>query len=189
MPLPFLTADRTFDEGADDVALPYENRDVWRRPYRPGPWRVGSAAVLLLLAAFVLLAATATVLAGGTGGAVVCALLALVIIVCALRLLRVGAWVSSRGLRRVGFLQTRTYPWNQVVSVRTIQQPVRLLGLPRTVQGQAVVLTPKRQSAPGALISDHSADFLSRPEGFERAADSLEVWADEYATGRRETVA
>ena len=43
MPLPFLTADRTF-EAASESALPYDDRDRWRRPYRPGPWRVGVAA-------------------------------------------------------------------------------------------------------------------------------------------------
>lgn len=186
MPLPFLTADRTFDEGAADVALPYEDRELWRRPYRPGPWRVAAAALLLLLAAFVLLAATAITLAGGGNGGLICLVLALLIIAAALRMLRTGAWVSARGVRRVGFLQTKTYTWGQVVSVRTVQQPVKLLGTPRTVQGQAVLLTPRRQDAPGPLISDHSADFLSRPESFERAADTLEVWADEYATaGRR----
>ena len=44
MPLPFLTADRAF-EAADDVALPFDDHDRWRRPYRPGPWRVGAAAL------------------------------------------------------------------------------------------------------------------------------------------------
>jgi hypothetical protein len=56
VPLPFLTADRAFDT-TDDVALPYDDRDRWRRPYRPGPWRVGVAALLLLLASYVLFAA------------------------------------------------------------------------------------------------------------------------------------
>ncbi len=57
MPLPFLTADRAFDASAEDVALPFDDHDSWRRPYRPGPWRVAAAATLLLLASFVLLAA------------------------------------------------------------------------------------------------------------------------------------
>lgn len=57
MPLPFLTADRDLDTGAaETAALPHDEPDHWRRPYRPGPWRVGAAAVLLL-ASFVLLSA------------------------------------------------------------------------------------------------------------------------------------
>ena len=68
MPLPFLTADRAFDQAADDVALPFDDHDRWRRPYRPGPWRVGAAALLLLLASFVLLAAVIIAVAGDAAG-------------------------------------------------------------------------------------------------------------------------
>ncbi|MET8558987.1 PH domain-containing protein [Streptomyces sp. NPDC004959] len=183
MPLPFLTADRTFEEGADDVALPYHDREVWRRPYRPGPWRVALAALILLLASFVLVAALVIGLAKNASGAFASVIFAALLIGGALRGLRMGAWVSARGVRRTGFLRTHTYPWGQVSAVRTVQQPVRVLGLPRSVQGQAVVLTSRRQSVAGPLLTDHSADFLSRAEGFERAADTLEAWADEYVTG------
>ncbi|MFF6815875.1 hypothetical protein ACFZAG_39465 [Streptomyces sp. NPDC012403] len=182
MPLPFLTADRAFDT-ADDVALPYDDRDRWRRPYRPGPWRVGAAALLLLLASFVLfaaviIAATAKPASAGTVFAI-----ALVVVVCALRLLRMGVWVSSRGLRHVAFVSTRTTSWEQVVSARTVQQPVRWLGLPRTVQGQALVLTRRGRSAESSapLLTSHNADFLGRDQlAFDRAADTVEAWAAEY---------
>jgi hypothetical protein len=56
VPLPFLTADRAF-EAADELALPFDDRDRWRRPYRPGPCRVAVAALVLLLASYVLFAA------------------------------------------------------------------------------------------------------------------------------------
>ena len=72
MPLPFLTADRAFDEVADDLALPFDDRDHWRRPYRPGPWRVGAAALLLLLASYVLFAAVIIAVTGIPAGAAVC---------------------------------------------------------------------------------------------------------------------
>ncbi|MGC3000402.1 hypothetical protein ACPF8X_19090 [Streptomyces sp. G35A] len=181
MPLAFLTADRAF-ETADDVALPYEDRDRWRRPYRPGPWRVGAAALLLLLASFVLfagviIAATETLSSAGAVFAI-----ALVVVGCALRLLRMGVWVSARGLRHAAFLGTRTTPWEQVVSVRTVQQPVRWLGLPRTVQGQALLLVRRGRAADALpLLTSHNADFLGRdPLAFDRAADAVEVWADEH---------
>ncbi|GHH96391.1 hypothetical protein [Streptomyces capillispiralis] len=185
MPLPFLTADRAFDT-ADDVALPYDDRDRWRRPYRPGPWRVGAAALLLLLASFVLfaaviIAATAPLSSAGTVFA-----LALAAVAGALRLLRMGVWVSARGLRQVVFFSTRTTPWEQVGAVRTVQQPVRWLGLPRTVQGQALVLTRQGRGA-GALpplLTSHNADFLHRDQlAFDRAADSVEAWTAEYGRG------
>ncbi|MFJ9966875.1 hypothetical protein [Streptomyces avermitilis] len=182
MPLPFLTADRAFDEAADDLPLPYDDRDRWRRPYRPGPWRVGMAALLLLLASYVLAAAVVIALTGTASGAGVVLGIAAVVIACALRMLRMGVWVSARGVRRVGFLRTSSTPWEQVVAVRTVQQPVRWLGLPRTVQGQALVLV-RGDRAPEdqpALLTTHGADFLARAAAFDRAADAVEAWASEY---------
>ncbi|MFI6349930.1 hypothetical protein [Streptomyces sp. NPDC050560] len=184
MPLSFLTADRAFDDPASDVALPHEDRDRWRRPYRPGPWRVGVAALLLLLASYVLVAMVIIAFSGGPTAAAVCALLGVVVIASALRLLRMGTWVSAQGLRRVRFLVTRTSPWAEVAAVRTAQQPVRWLGLPRTVQGQALLLSTRAGGgAPvpqAPLMTTHDADFLARSESFDRAADAVEAWAEEY---------
>ncbi|MFF4541339.1 hypothetical protein [Streptomyces aureus] len=182
MPLPFLTADRAFDEAAEDVALPFDDRDRWRRPYRPGPWRVGAAALVLLLASYVLVAAVIIAVAGTLSGAAACMAGAAAVILCALRLLRMGVWVSARGLRQVSFFVTRTTPWERVVAVRTAQQPVRWLGLPRTVQGQALTLITKDRAPADVspLMTTHNADFLARTEAFDRAADVVEVWADEY---------
>ncbi|MEU9595175.1 hypothetical protein ACGF7W_40040 [Streptomyces sp. NPDC048219] len=184
MPLPFLTADRAFD-AVEDVALPYDDRDQWRRPYRPGPWRVGAAALTLLLASFVLFAAVIIAVTDSPSSAGVVFAVALVMIVCALRLLRMGVWVSARGVRQVGFFTTRTVAWQQVATVRTVQQPVRWLGLPRTVQGQALLLVRQGRAgdASPALMTSHNADFLARPEAFDRAADTVEAWAAEYRRG------
>jgi len=180
VPLPFLTADRELDT-ADDVPLPYEDRDRWRRPYRPGPWRVGVAALLLLLASFVLFSAVIIAATASLSSAGVVFGLALVVIAGALRLLRMGVWVSARGLRQVVFFSTRTVPWDQVGSVRTVQQPVRLLGLPRMVQGQALLLARRgRAEAVPPLLTTHNADFLGRELAFDRAADTVEAWAEEY---------
>ncbi|MEU3686647.1 hypothetical protein [Streptomyces narbonensis] len=178
MPLPFLTADRAFDT-TDHVALPFDDHDQWRRPYRPGSWRVGAAALALLLASFVLLAAVIIVAAGGFAAAGVTLGIAVLVILAALRMLRVGTWVSRAGVRRVGFLTTSTVPWPKVTSVRTVQQPVRWLGLPRTVQGQALVLG-RQGGEQLLLLTDHNADFLSRVEAFDRAADTVEAWNAEY---------
>ncbi|MEU8754377.1 hypothetical protein [Streptomyces chartreusis] len=184
MPLPFLTADRAF-EAADDVALPFDDHERWRRPYRPGPWRVGAAALWLLLASYVLFAAVIIALTGTLPGAGVVFGIALAIIAGALRLLRLGVWVSSRGLRQVKFLVTRTVPWEQVAAVRTVQQPVRWLGLPRTVQGQALLLVRRGRPTDDVpmLMTTHNADFLARVAAFERATDSIEAWAAENSRG------
>ncbi|WP_326576443.1 hypothetical protein OG250_10910 [Streptomyces sp. NBC_00487] len=181
MPLPFLTADRAFDQAADE-ALPFDDRDRWRRPYRPGPWRVGAAALLLLLASYVLVAAVIITVAETPRTGAICFGAALLVIGCALRLLRVGIWVSARGVRQVGFFRTRTASWEASVSVRTVQQPVRWLGLPRSVQGQALLLvrTDHVQEYVTPLMTTHNADFLARTEAFDRAADTIEAWAAEY---------
>ncbi|AJE42835.1 MULTISPECIES: PH domain-containing protein [Streptomyces] len=180
MPLPFLTADRASEQAADE--LPHDDHERWRRPYRPGPWRVGGAALLLLLSSFVLFAAVVIALTGTPSDAGTILGLALVGVVWALRLLRMGVWVSSRGVRRVGFFGTRTTPWEQITAVRTAQQPVRWFGLPRTVQGQALILARKSRASqePPPLLTTHNADFLGRSESFDRAADTVEAWAAEY---------
>jgi hypothetical protein len=184
VPLPFLTtANRAFDEAsADDVTLPFDDRDRWRRPYRLGPWRVAAAALLLLLASYVLAAAVIIMFAGAASGAGACGGLAVAIILSALRLLRMGVWVSAGGLRQVRFFLTRTVGWGQVAVVRTVQQPVRWLGMPRTVQGQALVLLrgDRQGTEPAALLTTHNGDFLGRGAAFDRAADTVEAWAAEY---------
>ncbi|MGW0390229.1 PH domain-containing protein [Streptomyces sp. NPDC003042] len=179
MPLPFLTADGVFD-AHEDEALPHADPGRWRRPYRPGPWRVAGAALLLLLSAFMLLATMIIAFAGTWAGAGVGLAASLVVVGSALRILRTGVWVSPAGLRRVGFFRTRSIAWSEVDSIRTVQQPVRWLGLPRTVQGQALTVTGRVGGGLPVLLTDHSADFLARGEAFDRAAGSLEAWAAEY---------
>jgi hypothetical protein len=184
--LPFLTADRTAESSAPPAADAEQSFDPesWRRPYRVGPWRVGGAAVLLLVTSYVLMSALVIALAGSVSSALVCAGCGAVLIVLALRLLRMGVWVSARGLRLVGFFVTSTLAWRQVAAVRTAQGPVKVLGLPRAVQGQALEVLTVGGGSARRLLTDHNADFLGRPGSFERAADVLEAWAAESRGGR-----
>nr|WP_180218649.1 hypothetical protein [Streptomyces albus] len=185
--MPFVTADREDRiEAAQSVTLAEADREVWRRPYSPGPCRVAGGALLLLLASFVLFSALVVVLAGALPSGVLCAGCGVLVIVLAVRLLRAGVWVSSYGLRHAGLLRTTTLRWTEVGTLRTVQQPVRWLGLPRTVQGEALMLLPPRGSADTRaegdrriLLTDHNADFLTRRGGFVRAADVIEGWAAE----------
>ncbi len=103
-----------------------------------------------------------------------------------MRLLRSGVWVSSHGLRHVGLLRTTTLRWSEAGRLRTVQRPVRWLGMPRTVQGEALVLarTPSSRSADSeqddrTLLTSRNADFVTRPRAFDRAADVIESWAAE----------
>lgn len=88
--------------------------------------------------------------------------------------------MSRTGLRRVGFFGTRSIAWSEIAELRTVQQPVRWLGLPRTVQGQALTVAGRDGAELPVLLTDHDADFLSRSEAFDRAADTVGAWADEY---------
>ncbi|WP_344631092.1 hypothetical protein [Streptomyces glaucosporus] len=180
MPLHFLTADDGLDTAPSDTPLPYEERERWRRPYRPGPWRVGGAALLLLLASYMLMSTLIIAMAGTLVEALVCLAGAALVIAYALRLLRAGVWVSSRGIRQVGLFTTTTLAWQDVAAVRTAQQPVKWLGTPRTVQGQALLVEPRGREALRTVFTDHNADFLARPDAFDRAADVLEAWAAEH---------
>ena len=54
------------------------------------------------------------------------------------------------------------------------------LGLPRTVQGQALIVVRLGGEAVPPLLTDSNADFLGRSEAFDRAADTIEAWDDEY---------
>nr|WP_238420734.1 hypothetical protein [Streptomyces taklimakanensis] len=176
----FLTADGEPDAAPSDAPLPYEERERWRRPYRPGPWRVAVAALSLLIASYLLMSTLIIAMAGTLAEAGVCLVASVLVIAYALRLLRMGVWVSSHGIRQVSLFRTATSAWRNVTAVRTAQQPVRWLGMPRTVQGQALLVEPRGGESPRTVLTDHNADFLARPEAFDRAADVVEAWAAEY---------
>ncbi|MDJ0343277.1 hypothetical protein QMK19_25580 [Streptomyces sp. H10-C2] len=159
--------------------MPHTAQDRWMRPYRPGPWRVATAALMLVLASYVLFAAMIIAATGALPGAGLWLAGGVLVITSALRLLRVGFWVSGRGLRQSGLFYTITVPWDGVGSVRTVQQPVKVLGLPRTVQGQALVVSRLDGRVLRPLMTDHNADFLGRTEAFDMAADAIEGWATE----------
>lgn len=168
----------TDDAYPDGRALPHAAPDRWIRPYRPGPWRVATAALLLMLVSYLMFAALIMVAARSVNGAATCLGAALLVLVGTLRLLRMGVWVSGKGLRQVAFLRTATLPWRQVGVVRTAQQPVKVLGLPRTVQGQALLIARRGGEPLRPLLTDHNADFLGRVDAFDVAADVIEGWVD-----------
>ncbi|GHG55026.1 PH domain-containing protein [Streptomyces griseocarneus] len=196
MPLPFLTAERDDDLAtakapATAAPLPredpapdpytdlYEDRRRRRRPYRPGPLRVGGAALLLLLASQVLVAAVIIGLAGALPGAGICLAVASLLVALAWRSVRSGVWVDENGLRQVGLLSGTSLPWSAVGSVRIVQQPVRRMGVLGRVQGQALVVHRADGRPLPVLVTDHGADFLGRPQAFAAAADATEEWVAE----------
>src|SRR5690606_25438691 len=119
-------------------------------------------------------------LAGTPSGAGLTLGIAVGTIAFALRLLRIGAWVSPRGLRQVDLLTTSTLRWREVSRIRTVPQPEKRVGPPASVQGPARVLERRRGGQLRTLLTDHNSDFLTRPEAFERAADVIEAWAAQH---------
>jgi hypothetical protein len=173
--------------GADTQPPPLDP-GKWRRPYRVGGWRVLGATLLLALCPMLLFGALLSFLADGTTRASVAFAIGLAIVFSALRLLRMGVWVSSHGIRRVAFWWTRTVRWNDVESVHVGQVPVKVLGTPRRVNGQAVTVTRRGGAALEEVLSDHNADFRGkdRAEDFEAAVSALAEWFQQ-STGRRVT--
>ncbi|KRV51062.1 hypothetical protein AQ490_02320 [Wenjunlia vitaminophila] len=178
MTLSILSADRDQDGQHQDRALPHTPQEGWVRPYRPGPYRVVAAALMLMLASFLLFGALITAMSGDLTGALVILGSAVALIALTLRTLRTGIWVSTRGLRQVRLFRTTTLSWQRIGHVRTSQQPVRVLGLPRTVNGQALVVTRADGRVLPMVLTDHNVDFLGRPSAFDRAADAIEDWAN-----------
>jgi hypothetical protein len=175
--LTFLTDDSSQTGQHAAAVLPHEAQDEWIRPYRPGPYRIAGAALLLMLVSYLLFAALVVALSGEPVAAGIILAAAVLMLAYALRLVRVGIWVSEHGVRQVSVLKTRTVPWEGIASIRTSQQPVRWLGLPRTLQGQAVLITCTGGEVLRPLLTDHNADFLGRGEAFDMAADRVEDWA------------
>ncbi len=172
MPLLRQTASRRpRDPGGGRTAAP--PGPAWRRPYPPGPFRVGMSAALLVLVTFLLAGAALDGLAGADGDVVRMLAAAVLVTGVALRMLRVGLWIGPGGLRAVTLLRTSTVPWDRVASVRTVQQPVRWLSLPRRVQGQAVVVRRTDGRALPELVTDSGPDFLGRRDRFGRAAEAF----------------
>ncbi|MFC4513158.1 hypothetical protein [Streptomyces ehimensis] len=199
VPLPFSTAERDGDiatptdttttvnttttvkkSATDTIAALlasedlYEDHRRWRRPYHPGPLRVGGAAMLLLLASYLLVSGVIIAAAGALPGAGVCFAIAAVLITVAVRMVRTGIWVSPQGLRQQRLLRAVTLSWAEVAEVRTVQQPVRVVGMPRTAQGQALVVRRTDGGTLPVLVTDRNADFVGRPLAFAAAADAVE---------------
>lgn len=168
MSLPHASASRRTADDPGGAAL-----RRWRRPYPIGPYRVGLSASLLVLVTYLLIAAGVEALAGDRPGALGMLGATAVLTAVALRLLRVGVWVGGGGVRTVGLLRTSTVSWDRIASVRTAQQPVRWLSLPRTVQGQALEVRRTDGEVLPVLLTDRGPDFLGRADRFALAAEAI----------------
>ncbi|GHF74613.1 membrane protein [Streptomyces mashuensis] len=166
MPLPLKTAASLPDE----ALVPYDSRDRWRRPYRPGPVRVGGAALLLLPGGAGLCAAVIAALAALWVVAAVCAVLAAVLIAVAVRWVRAGIRVGPRGLRQTGVLRGRTVPWERVAGVAVVPVP----------RGRGIEVRLAGGGALPVLVTDHGPDFARRPMAFAAAVAGLERWVAEF---------
>ncbi|OIV36396.1 hypothetical protein BIV57_16485 [Mangrovactinospora gilvigrisea] len=163
----------------DDAVRPPLHPSRWRRPYRIGGYRVGAATVLLALCPMLLLGSLLSYLAQSPVRAAVAAGIALVLVVLALRILRMGLYVSTRGVRRVRLLRTTKLRWHQVGELVVYQMPVRVLGTPRRRNGEAVALRRMSGGEPWEeIISSHNADFLSRTrkDDYRDAVAALFDW-------------
>lgn len=174
---------RVFDRDPDRHR-PVDADYVQVRPvrlHRPGPWRSALVVVLAVLTTWSALAAAVAVV--GARGLLVKAvvLVAVGLPVAALvwltsRVLAAGPYVTDHALRHNRVLSHTEVEWADVVDVRRVPGPVRMLGIGPHVEGEQVVVVLRDGSELGTTLTTHSPDFLRRAEAYDVAALALERW-------------
>lgn len=174
---------RVFDRDPDRHR-PVDGDYVQDRPvrlHRPGPWRSALVLVLAMLTTWSALAAAVAV--AGARGLLIKALVLVVVglPVAALvwvtsRVLAVGPYVTDRALRQNRVLSHAEVDWTEVVDVRRVPGPVRVLGVGPHVTGEQVVVVLRDGSDLDTSVTTHSPDFLGRAEAYDVAALAVERW-------------
>jgi hypothetical protein len=174
---------RVFDRDPDRHR-PVDGEYVQARPvrlHRPGPWRTGLVIVMALVAAWVGLAAVLAVsVAHGLATKLIVGAVAMVPVLLVYwftaRVLSVGVYATDATVRQNHLLTAVESDWADVVDVRRVAGPVRLLGVGPKVAGEQVFVVLRDGSDIATSITTHGADFLLRPESYDQAALAVEHW-------------
>jgi hypothetical protein len=174
---------RVFDRDPDRHR-PVDGDYVQARPvrlHRPGPWRTGLVIVMALVAAWVGLAAVLAVsVAHGLATKLIVGAVAMVPVLLVYwftaRVLSVGVYATDATVRQNHLLTAVESDWADVVDVRRVAGPVRLLGVGPKVAGEQVFVVLRDGSDIATSITTHGADFLLRPESYDQAALAVEHW-------------
>ena len=146
--------------------------DSWVRPYTPGNGRwlvIAWEAVALALLGW-----TSVDQFGLTGRGIrvlACAIAALWVI-GAWRILRMGAYVSTDGLRIRGLLRSRTMQWREVENVR-LHKATHRLGPWEIESGMTVLIERRDGTTVNTELWAQGVDFHSRPKVFRAVYHEL----------------
>jgi hypothetical protein len=145
---------------------------TWVRPYTPGTGRwlvIGWEAVALGL-----LARTTVGLFGlaGPGARALTVAIAVIWAVGVVRILRMGVYVSTDGVRIRGLLRTRTLRWRDIAFVR-LHSACHRIGRWEIPSGMTVLIERKDGSMVNTELWAQGVDFHRRPTVFQAVYHEL----------------
>ena len=146
--------------------------ESWERPYPPGAGRwlvIAWEAVALGLFAWTTVRQFEVT---GHGIRVVACLLAAVWTVGALRIMQMGAYVGTDGLRIHGLVRSRTMHWRDIAQVR-LHRARHRLGPWEIESGMTVLIERRDGSTVNTELWAQGIDFHSRPKLFRAVYQEL----------------
>jgi hypothetical protein len=146
--------------------------DSWARPYTPGTGRwlvIAWEAVALALLAWTTIGQFDL-----TGHAirVLCCVIAAVWVIGAWRIVQMGAYVSTRGLRLQGLFLSRTLRWDQIEHVR-LHKATHRLGPWEIESGMTVLIERRDGTTVNTELWAQGVDFHRRPAEFKAVYHEL----------------
>lgn len=139
--------------------------ETWERPYTPGTGRwlvIGWEAVALGLLGWTTIRQFDLT---GHGVRVLAGTIAAIWVIGAWRILQMGAYLGTDGLRIHGLLRSRTMRWGEVAHVR-LHKATQRLG-PWEIESGMTVLIERRDGATvNTELWAQGVDFHSRPKVF-----------------------
>ncbi|MGX6605385.1 PH domain-containing protein [Micromonosporaceae bacterium Da 78-11] len=146
--------------------------ETWERPYPTGSGRwlvIGWEAVALGLLGWTTIRQFDLT---GHGIRVLAGAIAALWVVGAWRILQLGAYVSTEGLRIHGLLRSRTMGWREVAQVR-LHKATHRLGPWEIESGLTVLIERRDGSTVNTELWAQGVDFHSRPKLFRAVYHEL----------------
>ena len=161
----------------------------WHRPYSPGPGRWFVVAWELFGLAFFGWATEGALRPsiGWTPRGTVLLVLALFVawVLASYRILRMGVYVSDRGVRILGLLGRRTVHWSEVERI-TVRETRHSIGRLRVAGGMSVQIDPRDGAPIETTLWAQGIDFAFRRHAFHAAYRELRQHLTAYRERTRD---
>ena len=146
--------------------------ETWQRPYAPGTGRWVVIAWEALALAMLAWATIRQFDLTGHGVTVIACVLAALWVIGAHRILQMGAYVTSQGVRIHGLLRSRTMRWRDVAHVR-LHKASHRLGPWEIQSGMTVLIERLDGTTVNTELWAQGIDFHSRPSLFKAVYQEL----------------